>query len=63
MRREIDLTGVRFTDGGALSNLPIKYLDNEYMRPMYFSHVKTFKTKMYGVGFISDYQEPIIEAK
>lgn len=28
------------------------------MRPMYFSHVKTAKTKMYGIGFTSDYQKP-----
>ena len=28
-RRELDLTGHNFTDGGLLSNFPIKYLDNE----------------------------------
>ena len=39
-RRELDLTGHNFTDGGLLSNFPIKYLDNENMRPMYFSHKK-----------------------
>ena len=27
-RREIDLTGVNFTDGGMMANFPIKYLDN-----------------------------------
>jgi predicted acylesterase/phospholipase RssA len=27
-RREINLAGHKFTDGGMLSNFPIKYLDN-----------------------------------
>lgn len=49
-RREIDLTGHQFTDGGLLANFPIKYLDNESMRPMYFSHKKTEKTIIYGFG-------------
>ena len=38
------------TDGGTLSNFPIKYLDNEKIRPMYFSHPKTEKTVLYGFG-------------
>ena len=37
-RKEIDLEGVFFTDGGTLANFPVKYLDNEKMRPMYFSY-------------------------
>jgi hypothetical protein len=37
-RREIDLTGHQFTDGGMLANFPMMYLDNEAMRPMYFAH-------------------------
>ena len=49
-RREIDLTGHNFTDGGMLSNFPIKYLDNENMRPMYFSHQPNKLTKLYGFG-------------
>lgn len=49
-RREIDITGHRFTDGGMLANFPVKYLDNEDMRPMYFSHKKTESTIMYGFG-------------
>ena len=28
VRKEIDLTGHEFTDGGLLANFPIKYLDN-----------------------------------
>jgi predicted acylesterase/phospholipase RssA len=27
-RREIDLTGHKFTDGGLLANFPLKFLDN-----------------------------------
>ena len=33
-----------------LANFPVKYLDNEDMRPMYFSHKKTESTIMYGFG-------------
>ena len=56
MRKEIDLTGHEFTDGGMLANFPIKYLDNEKMRPMYFAYPKTKKTILYGFGLnqISD---------
>ena len=68
IRREIDLTGHQFTDGGMLANFPIKYLDNENMRPMYFSHPKISsvenQTIMYGFGLnalpeesSSDYSE------
>ena len=50
-RKEIDLTGHTFTDGGLLANFPVKYLDNELMRPMYFSHKKNHKyTILYGFG-------------
>lgn len=54
-RKEIDLTGVNFTDGGMLANFPVKYLDNENMRPMYFSHKRYAKgseneTLLYGFG-------------
>jgi predicted acylesterase/phospholipase RssA len=50
-RKEIDLTGHEFTDGGLLANFPIKYLDNEHMRPMYFSHRQdASKTILYGFG-------------
>ena len=39
------------TDGGLLANFPIKYIDNEDMRPMYFSHCKNPKTTiLYGFG-------------
>ena len=50
-RKEIDLEGVQFTDGGLLANFPLKYLDNEKMRPMYFAH-QTVKgeTILYGFG-------------
>jgi len=45
------LTGHTFTDGGLLANFPIKYLDNEMMRPMYFSHKKHPRhTILYGFG-------------
>lgn len=54
IRKEIDLTGCKFTDGGTLANFPIKYLDNEDMRPMYFSHVKTAQTFIYGIGFATN---------
>lgn len=27
-RREVDLDGHQFTDGGVLANFPVKYLDN-----------------------------------
>ena len=51
MRREVDLEGSKFTDGGMLANFPIDCIDNEEMRPMYFSHVKdSTNTIMYGVG-------------
>ena len=50
IRREIDLEDHEFTDGGMLSNFPIKYLDNEKIRPMYFAHPKTEKTILYGFG-------------
>lgn len=49
-RREIDLTGHQFTDGGMLANFPMKYLDNEDMRPMYFAHKTTSNTKIFGFG-------------
>jgi hypothetical protein len=51
------MTGCRLTDGGTLANFPIKYLDNEDMRPMYFSHAKTSKTLMYGIGLKTDIQK------
>lgn len=50
LRREIDLTGHHFTDGGLLANFPLKFLDNEKFRPMYFSHKKTEETIIYGFG-------------
>jgi predicted acylesterase/phospholipase RssA len=59
-RREIDLTGHEFTDGGLLANFPIKYLDNEHMRPMYFSHRQNAdRTILYGFGLdqVEDPQE------
>ncbi len=50
-RKEVDLTGHEFTDGGLLANFPIKYLDNEHMRPMYFSHRQhPDRTILYGFG-------------
>lgn len=49
-RREIDLTGHQFTDGGVLANFPIKFLDNEELRPFYFSHAKTERTRIFGFG-------------
>ena len=57
IRREVDITGHRFTDGGTLANFPIKYLDNEDMRPMYFSHAKTDDTIIHGIGLVTDIQE------
>ena len=51
VRKEIDLTGHEFTDGGLLANFPIKYLDNQLMRPMYFSHQKSDQYSiLYGFG-------------
>lgn len=50
IRREVDLEGCKFTDGGMLANFPIDYIDNNVMRPMYFSHVKDHNTITYGVG-------------
>ena len=41
------------TDGGFLVNFPLQYLDNEEMRPMYFSHRKTEKTSLLGFGITS----------
>ena len=48
-RREIDITGHRFTDGGMLANFPVKYLNNEDMRPMYFSHIHS-EDNLFGFG-------------
>ena len=53
IRREVDLTGCKFTDGGFLVNFPLQNLDNEEMRPMYFSHQKTEKTLLWGFGIKS----------
>lgn len=50
IRREVDLEGCKFTDGGMLANFPIDFIDNQEMRPMYFSHYKDAQTIMYGVG-------------
>ena len=33
-----------------LANFPIDCIDNDDMRPMYFSHVKDEQTIMFGVG-------------
>ena len=56
-RKEIDLEGVNFTDGGMLANFPVKYLDNKKMRPMYFAHPKINggdnETILYGFGLNS----------
>ena len=50
-RKEVDLTGHTFTDGGLLANFPIKYLDNQMMRPMYFSHKQNPRHSiLYGFG-------------
>ena len=49
-RKELDLTGHQFTDGGMLANFPIKYLDNEDMRPMYFAHKPNEHTTLFGFG-------------
>jgi len=35
-----------------LANFPIKYLDNSYMRPQYFSHTKK-GSKFFGFGLDS----------
>lgn len=53
------MTGHTFTDGGLLANFPIKYLDNEMMRPMYFSHKKNEnQTILYGFGLDQISTEP-----
>jgi hypothetical protein len=49
-RREINLKGHQFTDGGLLANFPMMYLDNEEMRPMYFAHKPNEKTITFGFG-------------
>lgn len=46
MRSEIDLRGCKFTDGGMLANFPIDCIDNEDMRPMYFSHCSNRQLKV-----------------
>jgi hypothetical protein len=33
-----------------LANFPIQYLDNEEIRPFYFSHAKNDKTHIFGFG-------------
>jgi predicted acylesterase/phospholipase RssA len=64
-RREIDLTGHQFTDGGVLANFPIKFLDNESVRPFYFSHGKTEKTRIFGFGLnkLNEAEDSEIAAK
>ena len=39
------MTGKKFTDGGMLANFPLKYLDNERMRPKYFAHPRFKKVE------------------
>ena len=59
-RREIDLEGHHFTDGGLLANFPLKFLDNEKFREKYFSHKKVEeKTLLYGFGLdqLEDFPE------
>lgn len=47
----IDLEGHEFTDGGLLANFPIKYMDNEELRQLYFSHKAVDKlTFLLGFG-------------
>lgn len=57
-RKEITLDGINFTDGGMLANFPVKFLDNEKMRPMYFSFIKNDKTSFYGFGLNQLAQDP-----
>ena len=68
-RREIDLKGKRFTDGGMLANFPLKYLDNERMRPKYFAHPRIYKaegseteTILIGIGLKYTPQEDEVKA-
>lgn len=49
-RREIDLEGHQFTDGGMLANFPMMFFDNESMRPMYFTHKSNENTRVAGFG-------------
>ena len=58
------LTGHEMIDGGMLANFPLKYLDNEKMRPMYFSHKRIKKeedpenyTDLYGFGLEEHVEE------
>lgn len=46
----MNLEGHNFTDGGLFANFPIRYLDNEKFRPMYFSHRLNKNTVLYGFG-------------
>jgi predicted acylesterase/phospholipase RssA len=55
VRREVNITGHEFTDGGMLANFPIKYFDNDYIRDNYFSHVinkskNKYETILLGFG-------------
>ena len=45
-----------------LSNFPIEYLDNEKMRPIYWSHPKSKTTNIYGFG-LNYVQDSSYEAK
>lgn len=62
-RRVIDLTDHRFTDGGMLANFPIIFLDNEQMRPMYFSHKPNQLTRLFGFGLEQVTEEPPPEVR
>ena len=45
-----------------LSNFPIEYLDNERMRPMYWSHPKRKTTEIYGFG-LNEVKDPAYEER
>ena len=53
------MTGHQFTDGGMLANFPIKYLDNEEMRPMYFAHKPNAVTTLFGFG-LRELEEKVV---
>lgn len=44
-----------------LANFPIIFLDNEEMRPMYFSHKPNAKTRLFGFGLEQITEKPSIE--
>ena len=54
-RKEVDLEGIQFSDGGLLANFPIKYQGNEEIRPMYFATLNPKTGNLASLGFYLNY--------